>query len=622
VTIPSAETGLGGTYTFQTGYNADGSINAASYPQTGDLPLETVLYGYTTNDQPAQLLDLYGTQAESSIVSDSQYDALAHATQYTLYTGFFSGKGSRAYLNFETDQTTGRLNEISVHRDGVTPNTVTDLHYEYDDAGNVTKMADTPTGGGYTDIQCFTYDRYQRLSQAWSPTANDCAAAPSASALGGPAPYWQSYTYTLGGARDTMVDHATANGDVTTGYTFTDSTPRTPPTGQPHVLRSTTTTDNTGTRTASYTYDKAGNTKTRPGPNGTQTLVWDAEGNLQSVTDTAGSVSYLYDADGNRLISRDTTGRTLYLPNEELRYTNSTAATSCTRYYSFGGGTVAQRTSAGLTWLASDHQGTQNVSINEQTQAVSIRRQTPFGTTRGQPVSWVNTKGFVGGTADPTGLTHIGAREYDAALGRFISVDPVLNSGDPQSMEGYAYGDNGPVVHADPSGQMIVGGPNGDTGQAPPPAANYPQTNDGDNQPAHKDKPKKCGWSCKIKKGITSGANWIDDHKAAIAGAVVGVAVGAGCGALIGWTGVGAVACGALAGAAGNMVTYAVETKVEHKGNFSLGGMLVQGAIGAVVGGAMGGLGSVAGQAIKAGVSSALSGAGASHCASTLRRVA
>ena len=33
----------------------------------------------------------------------------------------------------------------------------------------------------------------------------------------------------------------------------------------------------------------------------------------------------------------------------------------------------------------------------------------------------------------------------------------------------------------------------------------------------------------------------------------VGVVVGVGCGVAIGWTGVGAVACGALAGAAGSI---------------------------------------------------------------------
>jgi RHS repeat-associated protein len=61
-------------------------------------------------------------------------------------------------------------------------------------------------------------------------------------------------------------------------------------------------------------------------------------------------------------------------------------------------------------------------------------------------------KGFVGGTQDSTGLTHLGAREYDPANGRFISVDPVLDGIDPQSWNGYSYSGNNPVAHSDPTG--------------------------------------------------------------------------------------------------------------------------------------------------------------------------
>ncbi|XVV10937.1 polymorphic toxin-type HINT domain-containing protein [Actinoplanes sp. CA-131856] len=624
ITISTSETGIGGTYDYDTAYNIDGSVQAMTYPATADLFRETVRYDYTNNDQPYSLTNNYGTEAQSSLIADTQYDALAHALQYKLYTGLYSGVGDKAYISMETDQTTGRLNEISVHRDGKSPNTVTDQHYTYDDAGNVTKIADTPTGGGYSDIQCFIYDRYQRLQDAWTPNADDCATTPTNQTLGGPAPYWQTYTYTAGGARATLLDHNTANGDATTTYRFVDTTPTDPTTGQPHALRSTTRKDTVGSKTASYSYDKAGNTKTRPGPNGTQTLVWDAEGHLQSVTDTAGSTSYLYDADGNRLISRDATGKTLYLPNQEVRYNNSTAATSCTRYFDFSDATLAQRTSRGITWLASDHQGTQNVSIDEDTLTDTIRRQTPFGTTRGAAVTWENTKGFVGGTNDLTGLVHLGAREYDPSLGRFISVDPVFNSADPQSLEGYAYADNSPVVRSDPSGLIARddAAPGGGGGYHKTPGDlddDKPQHND---SPSDKPKKKgKCGWKCKAGKAWNKGtetwnkgANWVDDHKGVVAGAAVGLVVGIGCDALTGGTMV--VACGAIAGGLAGAVEYSVDTLVDHKGNFSWGGMATSAATGAIVGGLTGGLSAIAGQGLKAGVRSLASGAGAKAAAS------
>jgi RHS repeat-associated protein len=63
-------------------------------------------------------------------------------------------------------------------------------------------------------------------------------------------------------------------------------------------------------------------------------------------------------------------------------------------------------------------------------------------------------KGFVGGTLDNTGLTHIGAREYDPAIGRFVSVDPVMDTADPQQWNGYAYANNSPITYSDPTGLL------------------------------------------------------------------------------------------------------------------------------------------------------------------------
>ncbi|WP_225827144.1 RHS repeat-associated core domain-containing protein [Streptomyces naphthomycinicus] len=65
--------------------------------------------------------------------------------------------------------------------------------------------------------------------------------------------------------------------------------------------------------------------------------------------------------------------------------------------------------------------------------------------------------GFVGGTQDnSTGLTHLGARDYDPATGHFLSADPLLNPNDPQQLNAYAYANSSPVSLSDPSGQLPI----------------------------------------------------------------------------------------------------------------------------------------------------------------------
>ncbi|MEV1287366.1 polymorphic toxin-type HINT domain-containing protein [Micromonospora sp. NPDC049679] len=88
---------------------------------------------------------------------------------------------------------------------------------------------------------------------------------------------------------------------------------------------------------------------------------------------------------------------------------------------------------------------------------------------------------------------------------------------------------------------------------------------------------------------------FVEDHAAEITGFAVGAVVGLGCGAAIGWTGVGAVACGALAGAVGSAVT----GYMNGKRGWDLAG---ETAMGGLFGAAGGALGSMAGQALGAGV--------------------
>ncbi|WP_030325432.1 RHS repeat domain-containing protein, partial [Streptomyces flavochromogenes] len=209
-------------------------------------------------------------------------------------------------------------------------------------------------------------------------------------------------------------------------------------------------------RTETYTYDAAGNTETRKiGNADLQNLAWDDEGRLKSVTTAAGATGYLYDTTGQRLIRRDSTGTTLYLPGGNELHKDKAGKVTGTRYY--GGGTAMYK-GGKLTFLLADHHGTGTTQIsNDAGQAITRRKTTLFGGPRGtQPTKWIGDKGFVGGTNEAdTGLVHIGAREYDPATGRFVSVDPILEADKPQTMNGYGYAANNPFSFADPTGEAL-----------------------------------------------------------------------------------------------------------------------------------------------------------------------
>ncbi|WP_367824480.1 MULTISPECIES: RHS repeat-associated core domain-containing protein [unclassified Microbacterium] len=54
-----------------------------------------------------------------------------------------------------------------------------------------------------------------------------------------------------------------------------------------------------------------------------------------------------------------------------------------------------------------------------------------------------------------TGLTTVGARTYDPVLGKFLSVDPVIDTNLPQQNTGYTYSGNNPTTYMDPTGLRL-----------------------------------------------------------------------------------------------------------------------------------------------------------------------
>ena len=107
-----------------------------------------------------------------------------------------------------------------------------------------------------------------------------------------------------------------------------------------------------------------------------------------------------------------------------------------------------------LSTLLADHVGTANTTVELSSgQPVTRRAFKPYGEVRGpKPSTWPNKLSYLGVGIDDaaTGLTHIGAREYDQSSGRFLSADPVINIADPLQMNGYAYSGNSPSARAIP----------------------------------------------------------------------------------------------------------------------------------------------------------------------------
>ncbi|MFC0547271.1 polymorphic toxin type 24 domain-containing protein [Kutzneria chonburiensis] len=457
--FPSAGITTGFVYSL-TGYRTDQKDSAVD-----GLPQEDIGTGYDTFGEPTSLS---GTiPVTSGIPSWPYVQALGYSefgepVQYTLPTGT-----GNAWVTDSYDDQTHALTDVQT-ADQVKTNLIDDTSYRYSGpgvskgAGLVMSTVDKQNGGAVTDTQCYAYDYATRLAGAWSATDN-CANSPSGSNVGGPNAYWQSWTYDAAGNRASQVDH-----DVTGDVTKDNRTVYNYPTpgsssSQPHTLSNTTATGpNAAANTASYSYDMAGNTTTiHGGATGDQSLTWNDLGQLATDTTSTGGSSYVYDASGNLIVRRDPGKTTIFVGDEQLQLDTTTNGVSASRYYAIGGTTVAVRTTLNTNpqLLVPDRQGTDQLTIDAGSGAVTRRQFTPFGGTRGTPpAAWPGDKGFVGGTPDPTTqLVNLGAREYNPANGRFLSADPVFEDNSPNQMNGYDYAGNDPITGSDPSGLFCDG---------------------------------------------------------------------------------------------------------------------------------------------------------------------
>ncbi|WP_328835932.1 RHS repeat-associated core domain-containing protein [Streptomyces europaeiscabiei] len=439
------EAGAPATLAFENHYNIDGTLQSAKEPALGGLPSEIVDYGYTGLGQVTSI------GGSTGYLLDVDYSALGQAQQLVLGTAN-TEEHKKAYVANTWEEGTGRLLGSHV-TDQTHPYKLQALGYTYDHAGNITSIADTSTLGGTAsaETQCFAYDGHRRLTEAWTPASQKCSGTRSANSLGGRVPYWTGYTYNDAGQRNTETEH-TSTGDTTTTYCYEK-------TDQPHALTGTSTEADCADPDRSYEFDSTGNTTSRPDGTTTQDLDWSDEGRLAALTEGGKTTSYLYGADGTLLIRATEGGeRVLYLGSTEL-HLRANGSTWAQRHYGSGSLTVAVRSNESgsneLSYLVTDQHGTATLAIDATDQAYSRRYTTPFGAPRGTTTgaAWPDDKGFLGKTTDTaTGLTHVAARQYDPELGQFISVDPLLQTGVGQTLNGYSYAVQNPATIADPSG--------------------------------------------------------------------------------------------------------------------------------------------------------------------------
>jgi len=245
-----------------------------------------------------------------------------------------------------------------------------------DEVGRVTAIDDAVA----SSTQCYEYDGFNRLDAAWT-TGDPCGEAPGVSDT-----FWQvdatsyatEWDYTDSGRIASIVNLAVGASSTSSEYAYTDAS-------HPNAVTAVT----TGAVTDEFTYDDAGRQVSRVVDGVSTDLSWDVLSNLVETDGAGGHLLYVYDASGQRVVKVTLdpdpgTGpggsATAYLgatevtdPDTSVNHTSAselegTDFVTATRFYTFGGATVAvrdgsQSAETSLSLLLGDVQGSAQVMM-------------------------------------------------------------------------------------------------------------------------------------------------------------------------------------------------------------------------------------------------------------------
>ena len=324
-----------------------------------------------------------------------------------------------------------------------------------DPVGRELSRTETKVGFGRGTVPTSTtssaYDLLGRLSSAVQTSGNTTL-------------FNQQFTYDALGNMLSIVNTNTPGAvDRKLSYIATD---------RDRICRISVGTDNA--TDCNVTYDEVGSIATQATPTGLREFSYLVNGRVRSVTSGSTTASYRYDALGG-VQELDVTSGALVELRHDRRYGDLIAwhdgASSSELWRTIPGfdGAVATRHGNGGSWVWSfgesrgsrfftDETGAfvQDVDYRPYGEAVSTGAS---GAPNGSLYSREQWNG--GDFLASLGISQLGARLYDPAIGRFLSRDPLLIAHSSATANPYAFAMNDPMNDADPSGLC------GEEGQGP-----------------------------------------------------------------------------------------------------------------------------------------------------------
>ncbi len=395
------ETINGTAFSFSYSFDATGAVTGVTYPDSSVITYQYDDYGrldrvLSGNDE----LISFTYNKDDSVAAKSECD----------------GNSTMSYnYNFR-----GWITRISAY-DG--NGTFMDLRYSYDDVGNVVRIVDAVGSAG---TEQYEYDMLGRLTKATG--------------------VWGTLRY----GYDSMGNRLWMNDGTNRSYSYSSYNKL------------------TSDGTFSYAYDNDGNVIWKNSTAGRFHFEYNSFGQMISVekqTNNSGIwspltalASYAYDANSARAIVSDSEGVvTSVYQGHDPAYEVADGNVSKFVY-------VNSRLELRLegddsyAYLADALGSSRFVLRNGVHDVASVSYYAltyePFGEVVGS--EGFDRLTFASEVRDSTGLVYLGARYYDPELGRFTALDPLTgNNSNPQTLNRFVYCVNSPLIHTDPTGQIL-----------------------------------------------------------------------------------------------------------------------------------------------------------------------